>query len=111
MADPTAFHSLADRWLQHILDIVEDADTNAVVDADIGESGLTLVFPGGKTYLVTKHAINEELWVASPLCGGVHFQQVAGEWRARNGQELCALLTLEFSALGLPGIAVTPLEV
>lgn len=98
MLDEREFHRRADKTLEALAERIEAADTAGVLDAELVNGVLTIDLPGGKHYLVSKHAPSRQLWVASPLSGGLHFAYTDAGWLV-NGSILEALIKSELAQL------------
>lgn len=92
------FHSLADVWLAHAADALEAEET-----LDIEPLGglLNIHLPSGKTLVVSKHAPSRQLWLASPLSGGLHFSYDAEkkQWRLADGRALEKVMSQDLKTL------------
>ncbi len=93
------FHRQADRTLEALLERIEAADTGGVLDAELLNGVLTVDLPGGRQYLVSKHAPSRQIWVSSPVSGGLHFAAGENGWVLGNGAELGALVESELAYL------------
>lgn len=94
----TEFHSLADQWLSRAAEILE---AHEALDVEHQGSTLTIIVPSGKTLLVSKHAPSLQLWLASPLSGGLHFSHDAGkkQWTLADGRILEEVLSRDLESL------------
>ncbi|MFM9890761.1 MAG: iron donor protein CyaY [Rickettsiales bacterium] len=102
--DETLYHTIADATLMHCFDQLEQAyDNGALDDLELDGGILTLITPGNKTFLLTKHAPSRQLWLASPLSGGLHFSYAEGEhyWHLPDGRKLYELLRGELASQGI----------
>ena len=98
MLDESHYHSFADATLQHIYDQLEQAfDEEELDDLDYDEGSgiLTIVTPSEQTFIVSKHGTNRQLWLASPISGGLHFDfsSDAQEWILPDGTRLKSVLS------------------
>ena len=69
-----------------------------MIDCELGGGILTLAFPGGKQIIVNKHAPSKQLWLSSPLQGGLHFSY-DNDWVLADGRTLASLLASDIAAL------------
>lgn len=53
----------------------------ALADVDLLEDTLTVTLPQNKQYVIHKHGITRQIWVASPFTGAHHFHLKEGQWR------------------------------
>ncbi len=106
MLDEHHFHAIAGATLLHINDQLEQAfDHGDLEDLDYDEGAglLTIITPEGVTFVLSKHAASRQLWLASPLSGGLHFEfnQAAQEWCLADGRTLKLILAHDLqTALG-----------
>ena len=97
MLDESHFHAYANATLMHINDQLEQAyDTGDLDDLDYDEGAgiLSIITPQGQTFIVSKHAPSGQLWLASPISGGLHFDfdSSTQDWQLPDGRTLKALL-------------------
>lgn len=71
-------------------------------DIDIREGFLQITFPSGHTWLLNRHGPTQEIWLSSPITGGLHFRFHGDIQRwisTRSSQdELFSFLERELSA-------------
>lgn len=87
--------------LQHLAETLEkQLDENN--DIDIREGFLQITFASGHVWLLNRHTPTQEIWLSSPVSGGLHFrfQEDVKQWvSTRPSQdELCDFLERELSA-------------
>jgi iron donor protein CyaY len=102
--DDTTYHATADATLAHLSEALEAAyDTGSIEELELQGGILTIRLPGGRVYLVSKHAPTQQLWLASPVSGGLHFRYEAttDAWILAGGQSLPILLTSELANEGI----------
>jgi iron donor protein CyaY len=107
-SDESAFHDAADAWLEALFERLEAEDVEALLDMEL-EGGILTIITDAKTRLVlTKHAPSQQLWLASPISGGLHFSAIEGgsDWVLRDGRQLSVVLVEEL--LQLTGEEFTP---
>jgi iron donor protein CyaY len=96
----TDFHRLADQWLKQAEAALEEADAGGALELEYQNDALTILFPSGKTLLISKHATTRQLWLASPLSGGLHFIYGDGQWKLQDGRTLEQVVRQELKTLG-----------
>ena len=99
--DEKRYHAIADATLMHCYDQLEDAfEAGAIDELELQGGILTIQTMSARTYLVTKHSPSMELWLASPVSGGLHFVFNESEqaWQLPNGKRLYDLLRAELHA-------------
>lgn len=88
------FHRLSALALDQLLAFFETAYPEA--DAELGEDVLIVILPNGKQYLINKHGVTHQIWVASPFTGAHHFAYTSGQWLCtRTNRELHSLIQEE----------------
>lgn len=104
--DDAAFDRLATTTLERLMLAIEAEMEDVLEDIDLQGSVLTIEIEGGGTYVINKHAANQEIWLSSPTSGAAHFKPDAasGAWLStRGGASLHARLSEELGAvLGRP---------
>jgi frataxin len=98
MLENSQFHCLADAYLDALLDEVEAKDAKAQVDTDLQEGILTLSLSDNSLhYLISKHAPSKQIWLSSPVSGGLHFSynEAHSAWELADGTCLSTLLASE----------------
>jgi iron donor protein CyaY len=98
------FHPLADKALEHLTDRLEEADQEGFLDVEAQNGIVTVVLNSGKQLIISKHAPSKQLWLSSPISGGLHFSYVGNGWALADGRTLHNVLAQELQALA--GIAV-----
>jgi iron donor protein CyaY len=102
--DETRYHTIADATLMHCFDQLEDAfEAGTLDDMEHASGVLTLVTETGKTFVISKQTPLRELWVASPISGGLHFfyDDGAQRWESSRGLLLYDLLRSELASEGI----------
>ncbi|MDX1974100.1 MAG: iron donor protein CyaY [Rickettsiales bacterium] len=101
MMTESEFHSLADCWLAALAQALEDADSQAALEIDYQVGIVTIETAAGKTFIVSKHGPSQQIWLSSPLSGGLHFpyHAVEKDWILPDGRRLKPLLSTELATL------------
>jgi len=94
----TAFHKLADTTLDILYDILEQADESGLLDVEYQDGIMTIRLPSNQHYIINKHAVSREIWVSSPMSGGLHFKY-DGDWKLPDGRTFQHVLTDELRSL------------
>ena len=96
----TEYHRLADAMLDRLLAALEEADGQGALEVESQGGVLTIEVPPAKHYVVSKHVPTRQLWLSSPVSGGLHFDYNVEnkDWQLRNGQKLAATLFAELQA-------------
>lgn len=95
----TEFHHFADVTLTALLDVLEASDQSGALEVEYQNGALSVILPSGKQLLISKHAPSKQLWLSSPVQGGLHFDYKNGEWQLANGLTLKQALMQDLAAL------------
>lgn len=98
--DESQFHRQADGTLDAIALALETADGDGSLDVELAGGVLTIVFPSGKQLVLSKHAPSRQLWLSSPLSGGLHFPWNGQSWQIADGAGLIEQLAQELRQMG-----------
>ena len=95
------FHLLADATLASVVDATEQADEEGKLEVDYEAGVVTIEIPGGKQFIINKHLPTMQLWLSSPVSGGLHFSadQERKEWILSDGRTLRKIITEELLKL------------
>jgi iron donor protein CyaY len=99
--DETRFQTIADAALTHCFDQLETAyDNGSVEELELQGGILTIKTETGRTFLLSKHTPSFQIWLASPVSGGLHFRfdDATTSWKLPDGTALYELLRQELSA-------------
>lgn len=98
MLDESHFHELADEFLEALAAEIELTDEEMLIDVDLTQGILTLELDSGQQYVISKHAPSKQVWLSSPISGGLHYDysETSETWElAKDGSRLDELLTEE----------------
>lgn len=97
----THFNALADLTLNRLADSLETADEDGLLELELITGMLTIEFPSGKQFVVNKHGPSQQIWLSSPLSGGLHFDydEASQSWVVADGRRLDTLLKAEVEIL------------
>ncbi len=97
----TSFTLLADAMLNRLADMMEAYDEDGTLEVELADGVLTIVLATGKQFLVNRHKPSQQLWLSSPLSGGLHFDynEAARTWELSDGRKLDTLLKAEMEIL------------
>ncbi len=100
--DPTTNHILATATHTRNAEALEPAyESGAIDELELESSTLTITPEGGRTLVVSKHAPTQQIWLASPRLGGLHFLRVGEAWQLPDGRTLFPTLQSELAADGV----------
>lgn len=94
-----AFFSLAEAFFRILEVRLEEAN----IDYDRTGDGVAILGLNKKQLLLTQHRIRRQMWLASPISGGLHFSYDGAQWKTASGLELRDCLSTEM--LQITGIA------
>ncbi len=97
----TSFHALADATLNRLADSMEVLDEEGTLEVELSGGILTIDLPTGRQFVVNKHGVSQQIWLSSPLSGGLHFSYDEQEqaWVIAGGTRLDTLLKAEVETL------------
>lgn len=99
MTSDSQFQAMASATLSQLYDALEPAyESGALEELEMETGLLTIATASGKTWLVSAHSPSRQLWLASPISGGLHFTPAQGQWVLAGGETLDAVLTRELHA-------------
>jgi frataxin len=107
MIDETHFNAIANATLIHCFDQLEDAYERGDIEELELESGvLAITTSEGKQFVVSKHAPSRQIWLASPLSGGLHFNysQTDQRWALPDGSTLYEILRRDLAQCGTEAV-------
>lgn len=88
------FYSVSTLILEEIADFFESSWPHA--DVDLLEGTLTVILPTHQQYVINKHGVTRQIWVASPFTGAHHFHLKEDQWcSTRTGVSLQEFLITE----------------
>lgn len=102
--DEKHYHTIADATLMHCFDQLDNAyDNGALEDLELEAGILTITATTGRTFVLSKHAPSLQLWLASPLSGGLHFRFDEAErlWALTDGRKLYDVLRADLKQAGV----------
>ncbi len=90
------FHQQADAYLESLFEQIEQQDEDGGLDIDL-QDGILLIEGGGHEFVINKHSASQQIWMSSPLSGGLHFSPTdAGkDWKLADGRRLSVVLAEE----------------
>jgi iron donor protein CyaY len=102
MIDEHKFQTIANATLMHFFDQLEDAfERGDFEELDLNEGILKIETRSSHVFLLSKHSPSCQLWLASPISGGLHFDYHESEeqWLLRDGTTLKQRLSDELFQL------------
>lgn len=99
--DETLYHTIADATLAHCYDQLDNAfERGAIDDLELQNGILSIVTEQGTTFILSKHAPSRQIWLASPVSGGLHFSYdgATQHWVLPNADALYEVLRNELAS-------------
>lgn len=92
------FHKHAENFLETLFEQLEDQDNEGVLDIDL-QDGVLMIETSGQEFVITRHSPSQQVWLSSPLSGGLHFSMSDGgrDWKLPDGRRLSVVLGEELS--------------
>lgn len=102
MLSPTQFQTESGHCLSALYDALDTAyEAGTLEELELEPGLLTIVTASGKSFIVSAHAPSSQMWLASPLSGGLHFHYQDGAWNLPDGRNLQQLLLQELATQGV----------
>jgi iron donor protein CyaY len=100
------FDHAANATLSAMLDVLEPEDDAGALEVEFQAGVMSITLADRRQFIINKHAPTKQLWLSSPVSGGLHFSFDADskEWVLPDGRLLCSILTSELQ--NLAGIKV-----
>lgn len=95
------FERCASQYLERLFEALEEQDEAGMLEIDFEAGSLTIKLGNGKTFLVSKHGPSQQMWLSSPISGGLHFISADGgkDWKLKDGRRLSIVLCEELRHL------------
>ena len=100
----TLFHLRANDAIAQLADALEEAyESGALDDMTQSDSVLTVTTEGGVVFVVSKHAPTQQIWLASPISGGLHFSynDAAEAFQLADGRSVRDVLYANLAEYGI----------
>lgn len=92
----TEFYERCGADIAALQDALETQDSAGLLDIDGQDGMFTIKLEDGKTFVISRHTAARELWLSSPISGGLHFRPDAeGGWVVPDGRRFPELLLEE----------------
>ena len=94
------FHLVAGATLDAMFQALERVDAAGEIDVEYQDGVMTIELDDGRQFIVSKHTPSRQLWLSSPVSGGLHFSYAAaGGWQLSDGRTLSETLCGELKSL------------
>lgn len=96
MLTDSQFFTLGRDTLTRLHDALEPSYNNGTLEELELEAGLlTIVTRAGQSFIVSAHAPSHQIWLASPVSGGLHFRWSGESWILGTGETVEEVLARE----------------
>jgi frataxin len=97
----TAFITLAEAALNRLGVMVEALDEEDILEVEQASGMLTIELPSGRQFVLNRQIPTRQIWLSSPLSGGLRFDYDEGEqqWALADGRRLDTLLKADVETL------------
>lgn len=97
----TAFVTLAEATLNRLCGMTEALDAEDVLEVEQMSGMLTIELPSGKQFVLNRQIPTRQIWLSSPLSGGLRFDYDEDEqaWVLQDGRRLDTLLKADLETL------------
>lgn len=92
------FVSLTTKIFNMLARQIEDQDPAGEIDVIVSSDVLTIESHIG-TFVINRHTVLQEIWLASPVSGPHHFAYREGRWLNKDGGEFFNILQNEMQKL------------
>lgn len=94
----TEFQKLAEKTLDKLADALDD---DSCLDVEYQAGVITITIDSGKQFVINKHTPSQQIWLSSPISGGLHFPYdvAEGRWQLADGRRLAEILAAELAIL------------
>ena len=96
--NPSQFTSLTSAIFEDLAEQIEEQDPTGDIDVILAGDVMTIETPIG-TFVINRHSVLQEIWLASPLSGPYHFKYSDSVWQDRDKKGLFDILLEEFKQL------------
>jgi len=97
----TAFITIVDATLARLAGMVEAMDSEDVLEVEQTSGMLTIEMPSGKQFVLNRQIPTRQIWLSSPLSGGLRFDYDEDEklWKLPDSRRLDTLLKADLETL------------
>ncbi len=100
------FQQLATEALDNLADALDALDAAGDLELEYQDGIITITIPSGKQFIINKHTPSQQIWLSSPVSGGLHFpyNSTSRKWQLADGRILNNVLAEELKTLANIGI-------
>ena len=96
MLTDSQFFTLGRDTLTRLHDALEPSyDSGTLEELELEAGLLTIVTQAGQSFIVSAHAPSQQIWLASPISGGLHFRWSGESWILGTGETIEEVLARE----------------
>lgn len=97
----TSFVTIVEATLNRLCVMVETLDAEDVLEVEQSSGMLTIELPSGKQFVINRQIPAQQIWLSSPLSGGLRFDYDEDEkiWVLQDGRRLDTLLKADVETL------------
>jgi len=97
----TQYHQLADDTLERLSQALEKADAQGLLELEVEGGMVTIALDDGKQFIISKHVPTRQLWLSSPISGGLHFSHddKTQDWRLPDQRSLMSIVLAELGQI------------
>jgi frataxin len=95
------FIGLAEATLNSLVGMVEAMDSEDVLEVEYQSGMLSIELPTGKQFVINRQVPARQIWLSSPLSGGLRFDYQENEkiWALADGRRLDTVLKADLEIL------------
>ena len=95
------FGKFAEKTLDKLADALDSLDESGDLELEYQNGILSITLNSGKQIIVNKHAPSQQIWLSSPVSGGLHFSydNISNQWMLADGKMLNNILSEELKTL------------
>ena len=97
----TSFVTIVEATLNRLSGMVEAFDEEDVLEIEQSSGMLSIELPSGKQFVINRQIPTRQIWLSSPLSGGLRFDYDEDEkaWMLGDGRRLDTLLKADLEML------------
>lgn len=97
----TDFQLEAKKTLDELADLLDKFDSSGDLELEYSDGIITITLLSGKQFIINKHAPSSQIWLSSPLSGGLHFSRDVAccKWKLNDGRDLYGILAGELKSI------------
>jgi|CXWL01.1.fsa_nt_gi iron donor protein CyaY len=95
------FGQIAEKTLDKLADALDSFDEAGDLELEYQNGILNITLNSGKQFIINKHAPSQQIWLSSPISGGLHFSYdfAVNKWKLTDGKSINEILSAELKKL------------